>query len=167
MAKKKPTSPSIPNPFEQVAKIEQESLKYKFGDESDKIAKVKKVVPRFAFDYISLEKKEFCFNSTHISPVKEYHKLLDGLKKLSDFTYDQLSTDKSFHFHEVNFSDITFKESDFAKCLIKDISKIDMDQLPTVYQFKVFEEARIFGFIAKSIFYLVFLDRNHNAYKRK
>jgi hypothetical protein len=72
---------------------------------------------------------------------------------------------KTYHWHEVRWEDITLKESDFQKCLTPNIN--DNIQTPTVYQFDVFEEARIMGFIHNGIFYVVWLDRNHKAYKRK
>lgn len=63
---------------------------------------------------------------------------------------------------------MTVAKSDFLKCIYKDMRKDDYDEDDiTAYQFKVYEEARIVGFIYRGIFYLVMFDRGHNAYKRK
>ena len=99
--------------------------------------------------------------------AREYIKLIESLKKISEKTYDELSKDRSYHFHEVDFIDTTISQSEFIKCIVKDYSKVNKDQCPTVYQFKAFEESRIFGFIYQGIFYLVLFDRNHDGYKRK
>ena len=68
-----------------------------------------------------------------------------------------------YHFHNVEWKEIATRESDFYKC-IRNPYQGEKDL--TVYQFKVFEEARVMGFIYRSVFYLVLFDRNHNAYSR-
>jgi len=156
----------IPNPLQTLTQIEN-SPKYSFGAVSDKLNKIKQDKPTFAFDFLSLKNSRFCFNSNLIAGVKEYQRIFQGFKTISTKTYDELSKDRSYHFHEVDFDDTTIPHSDFLKCLVSDTSKINIDNSPTVYQFKVFEEARVFGFIYRSVFYLVFFDRNHDGYKRK
>lgn len=144
-----------------------EISKYVFGDLGSRLDEVKYHRPVFAFDYISVNSSDFCFNSKLMAGVKDYHKIFSNLKSISRKSYNELSKGYSFHFHEVDFSDISFSKSDFVKSIVADQNKTDKNFCPTVYQFKIFEEARIFGFIHKTIFYLVFFDRNHNAYKRK
>lgn len=130
---------------------------------SGKINEVKQFKPVFAFDYISLNNSEFCFDTNLLDGVKEYRRIFDGLKRISTLTYEQISRDRGFHFHEVDFSDTSISESAFKKC----IGNSKEHDCPTVYQFKIFEEARILGFMYMGIFYLVMFDRNHRAYKRK
>jgi hypothetical protein len=155
----------IPNPKDELKSIKQD--KYTFGQQTNKLNEIKNAKPIFAFDFMSLNQTNFCFNSSLMKGQKEYVRLLEGFKKVSDKTYNTLSIDNTYHFHAVDFKDITITQSDFLKCLVKDTSKIDVNNAPTVYQFKLFQEARVFGFIYSGIFYLVFLDRNHDAYKRK
>lgn len=158
---------NIPDPRKQfTANLENSQTKYRFGEKGNKLSEVKKAKPVFAFDYLSLSKGDFCFNSKLLNPQRDYIRLLESLKKISDKTYDDLSSDNTFHFHDVKFSDTHVTESEFMKCLTND-KKHDIDDLPTVYQFKVFEEARVFGFIYKCVFYLVWFDRKHKVYKRK
>lgn len=107
-----------------------------------------------------------CFNSNLIN-TKDYHNLLDGLKKISKLNYNTISTDHIFHFHEVDYKDVSFTESDVTKCIVNRAKKGDDPVIPTIYQFKAFKEARIFGFIYQFVFYLIFFDRNHDAYSRK
>lgn len=156
---------NISNPKDKLKQLKENLSKYSLGSECNKINEIKELKPFFAFDYLSLNKSFFCFNSNLIS-LNDYKRFFDRLKTLSDLTWQQMSVDKSFHFHDVDFSEITSSESDFVKCLSKKNTQSE-DIMPTVYQFKIFEEARIYGFFYKGVFYLVWFDRNHNNYKRK
>jgi len=109
-----------------------------------------------------LDNGKYSFNSAATN-AKDYHKLIKGLKDASSFTYDFMSSNDRFHFHDIKWSDVDISESDFYKC-IQNPYKGEKDL--TVYQFKVFEEARVLGFIYKSVFYLVMFDRQHKAYDR-
>ncbi|MBK8243263.1 MAG: hypothetical protein IPK88_07550 [Saprospiraceae bacterium] len=156
----------IPNPLAAVNNLDI-SKKYVFGEAANRLHDIKQHKPVFAFDFISLDNSDYCFNSNLINTKKDYNRLFHSFKSISNKSYLELSTENSFHFHEVEFKDTKISQSDFLKCLVLDPSKINPDHCPTVYQFKTFEEARVFGFVAKMIFYLVFFDRNHRVYKRK
>lgn len=156
----------IPSPLKELAKLDN-SKKYSFGETANRLHEIKQYRPVFAFDFISLNGSDFCFNSNLLNGQKDFHRLFQGLKNISNKSYDELSTNYAYHFHEVDFSDISIPQSTFIKCLVPDMSKVDCDHCPTVYQFKLFEEARVFGFISKMVFYLVLIDRNHKAYARK
>ena len=121
------------------------------------LSDIKDSRPVFAFDYLSLNSSNLCFNSKLLNGVKEYQRIFESLKTLSSKNYDELSKNRTFHFHEVDFDDTTISESEFVKCLTPNSAKTKSDNIPTVYQFKIFDKARIFGFIYKSVFYLVFL----------
>lgn len=136
--------------------------KYELGKQSDNFNDIKNSHPFFSFEYISLNKSDYCFNST-ITSAKDLVKLLSGLQKISKNTYAILDREKLYHFHDINWDETNVKESEFYKCIYKG-SKYERSI--TAYQVKVFEEARIFGFIYKGIFYLVMFDRGHNAYDR-
>lgn len=79
-------------------------------------------------------------------------------------TYGAIDGNKNKHFHDIEWKDVDIKESDFKKC----ISSLHPENIDvTAYQFKAFQEARVIGFIYKTVFYIVMFDRGHNAYKRK
>lgn len=136
--------------------------KYKVGDTSDRFEEIMQLKPVFSFDYACLDGSKFSFNYNEISS-RDYAKLIAGLRRCSTYSYEMLDNEKAFHFHEIAWEQVTIKESDFYKCIASDYDK-DRDLTP--YQFKVFEEARVIGFIYRSVFYLVMFDRGHNAYDR-
>ncbi len=136
--------------------------RYKLGEKSDDFVDVKSLRPVFSFEYACLDGSEFSFNYRAISS-RDYHRLISGLKDASSVTYEFMSTNGRYHFHDVKWDDVDLSESTFYKCIqVQFNGERDL----TVYQFKVFEEARVFGFIYRSVFYLVLFDRNHKAYGR-
>lgn len=137
--------------------------KYKVGLDSDKFEAVKHMKPVFAFDYLCEDSSVFSITGSLLGTA-DYRKLMKGLKRISQNTYDTLNREESFHFHEVKWQDVCVKESDFNKCIYgKGESNGDL----TPYQMKVYEEARLIGFLYRGVFYMVMFDRGHNAYKRK
>lgn len=137
--------------------------KYRFGSDSDRFEMIKHLKPVFAMDYLCEDAIEWSFVGNQLG-ARDYEKLMKGLKRISKETYETLNKETQFHFHDVKWKDVTVKESDFNKCIYgKGESNGDL----TPYQVKVFEEARLIGFIYKGAFYLVLFDRGHNAYKRK
>lgn len=152
------------NEFENLKlQIPEPAIKYRKGEKTDDFHEIKNIYPVFAFDYISMQKSDFCFNGRLLG-TKDYAKLLQALKSISGFTYQQMNDEYRFHFHEVEWEEVSVSASDFYKCVN---GKYDGEEDITPYQFKVFEEARIIGFIYRGIFHLVMFDRGHNAYKRK
>lgn len=137
--------------------------KYLSGERSDDFYKVKHLKPVFAFDFLSLNKTEFCFNGELVGS-RDLFALLKGLKSVSTCTYEQMSKEYRFHFHSIDWEDVSVSASDFYKCIN---GNYNGEEDITAYQFKVFEEARVIGFIYRGVFYLVMFDRGHNAYKRK
>ncbi len=154
------------NKFEKLANFNTSIIvntKYEIGKDSDIFDQIKHLKPVFAFDYLCEDVSEFSF-AGNILGTGDYRKLMKGLKRLSSCTYDFLNRNPQFHFHDVDWNDVTVKESDFNKCVF---GSNDNDGDLTPYQVKVFEEARLIGFLYKGVFYLVLFDRGHNAYKRK
>ena len=141
----------------------KEDGKYKAGLDSDRFEAVKHLKPVFAFDYLCEDRSEYSFTGDLIGS-SDYRKLLKGLKRVSQNTYTVLNHDKQFHFHDVKWHDVSVKESDFNKCIY---GKGEGDGDLTPYQVKLFEEARLIGFLYCGVFYMVMLDRGHNAYKQK
>ena len=138
--------------------------KYSLGDNTDSIVDVKQLKPVFSFDYISLRNTQFCFNGKTLGR-SDYKKLITALKDISKYTYEELSNNKKFHFHDIKWEDVTISSSDFHKCVYGNLYKGEDDITP--YQIKVFDKSRIIGFLYKSVFYLVMFDIGHNAYPRK
>lgn len=136
--------------------------KYEVGDASDKFEEIRQLKPVFSFDYACMDRGEFSFNYTGISS-RDYAKLIAGLKQCSVNSYETLNNEKMFHFHDIAWNSVTIKESDFYKCISPAYGE---DRDLTAYQFKVFEEARVIGFIYRTVFYLVMFDRGHKAYDR-
>lgn len=134
--------------------------RFQIGKKSDEFDEIQYLRPVFSFEYACMDNSAFSFRFNAIS-AKDYQKLIDGLKGASTATYQSMSANYRYHFHEVKWNDVSVAESDFYKCIQNPYKGVrDL----TVYQFKVFGEARVIGFIYRSIFYLVMFDRNHRAY---
>lgn len=139
--------------------------RYKIGEKSDDFSRIKDIEPVFSFRYACLDKSDFSLASKLVS-VRDYHKLIAALQEKSKLTYGTMDSNYNQHFHDLEWSDVTITESEFKKCISSQHSDNgDIDVTP--YQFKVFQGARIIGFIYKTVFYVVMFDRGHNAYKRK
>lgn len=141
----------------------REDGKYKVGLDSDKFEVVKHLKPVFAFDYLCEDASAFSFTGG-LMGAADYRKLMKGLKRISQNTYETLNREEQFHFHDVKWQDVSVKESDFNKCIFG-TGESNGDLTP--YQVKVFEKARLIGFLYRGVFYMVMFDRGHNAYKRK
>lgn len=137
--------------------------KFTLGEKTDDFQRVKHLNPVFAFDFISLNRGDFCFDGKLLGR-DDYVKLMKSLKSISSYTYEMLDKEYRFHFHEIDREDVTISKSDFYKCISKNCKG---EENIDAYQFKVYEEARIIGFLYMGVFYLVMFDRGHNAYKRK
>lgn len=141
----------------------KDNNKYQVGLNSDRFESVKHLKPVFAFDYMCEDKSSFSFTS-YLLGASDFKKMMKGLKRISNNTYETLNREALFHFHDVRWKDVDVKESDFNKCIF---GKGDRKGNMTPYQVKVFEEARLIGFLYRGVFYMVMFDRGHNAYKRK
>lgn len=136
--------------------------RYCIGKGSDDFNEIRNLRVIFSFEYACMDRSRYAFNYKDVS-AGEYKRLIDGLRKASGVTYEFMSANDCFHFHDVNWPDVDVSESTFYKC-IKNPYNGERDL--TVYQFKVFGDARAFGFIYRSVFYLVLLDWQHKAYGR-
>ena len=114
----------------------------------------------FSFAYTSLKRKQLCLNFDKI-PTKGYHKLFEKLKIISGITYKELGEGIEFHkFHPVIFcEDLEFTKHQYKKYLTDNTDGLKDDQLPTLYQFKIYEEKRVFGFLGyNGLFYILLYD---------
>ena len=146
-------------------KINQQisNKKFSLGNKTDDFQQIKHLNPVFAFDFISLNGSNLCFDGKLLGR-DDYVKLMKSLKNISSYTYETIDKEYRFHFHAIDWDDVTISKSDFQKCISRDIKS---EEEIEAYQFKAYEEARIIGFLYKGVFYLVMFDRGHNAYKRK
>jgi hypothetical protein len=157
----------IADPNIQLNTILQSQTKYHLGEKGYNFYDIKHLKPTFAFDYLSLNTGNLCFNSPQLN-VKDFIGLLDGLKKISAITYDTLKRVPTYRFHPVDFDKdkISISRNDFKSMLTFKEELLNDDELPTLYQFdfQYVQEARVFGFLYKGIFYLVWYDRYHSIY---
>lgn len=151
--------------FREFEKIEPFSGREKFivGEKSDDFKDIKTLKPTFAFDYISLKGGTFCFNSEKLGR-SSYIDLIKGLKEVSAYTYEELNASHKYHFHDMQFDDISIRKSDFYKRILGSYS--DEDYI-TPYQFKTVNKSRVVGFLYKGVFYIVMCDSDHEAYKQE
>ena len=159
---------NIPSPKSDLNQIPLVS-KYQIGESGYSFHDIKKQTPIFAFDYLSLEETELCFNCSKFK-IEDFIGLFDGLKKISKIPYETLKTVPIYRFHSIDFDDnrVTISRKDFkAKLSFKEELLTD-EQLPTLYQFDIqyVQEARVCGFLYKGVFYLVWYDRYHKIYPR-
>jgi hypothetical protein len=140
--------------------ISEVHSKYVTGERSDAFEDIKKLKPVFSFDYVSMKEGDFCFNGKLLGR-RELVKLIESFKDVSKYSYETMSKEYRFHFHDIDWNDVTISESDFYKCIYGNLNE---ERVITAYQFKAYGEARIIGFIYKGVFYLVMFDRGHNAY---
>lgn len=158
----------IGDPKSQIDELKKHKSKYLLGEKGLSFYEIRELKPVFAFDYLSLNRSDLCFNSPKLSR-EDFIGFLDGLKRNSPKTYQELSTNPYFRFHKINFNkdNLSISKSDFKKVLTSKESELSDEELPTLYQFDLHyqQEARACGFLYKGVFYLVWFDRNHIIYK--
>jgi len=81
----------IANPQEQLDKIKID--KYKIGEKGLSFYDIREMKPIFAFDYLSLNTTELCFNCESLK-MEDYLGFITALKTNSQFTYNELRTNK-------------------------------------------------------------------------
>jgi len=160
----------VGNPKAQVEDIKKQQSKYSLGETGYSFHNIKQFKPVFAFDYVSVNGEDLCFNSNKLV-ADDLRGLIIGLKKISSFSYEELNKNPAFRFHVINFDDpkVQVSRAEFKKVLTNRPDKLADEHLPTFYQIDIqyVQEARICGFLYKGVFYLVWYDRNHQIYKRK
>ena len=160
---------NIGDPLLQIDKILNEVSKYRLGSTGYSFYDIKNLKPIFAFDYLSLSGGELCFNSKGLS-VEDYIGFLEGLRKISDTSYQTLHHTKNYRFHKIDFDDkkVAISRKDFKAILSSKPDLLKDEELPTLYQFDLqyVQAARVCGFLFKGVFYLVWYDRNHIIYPR-
>lgn len=160
----------IPDPKKRLESAINSLSKYKIGEQGISFHSVKSLKPIFAFDYLSLDGSDLCFN-TKSNNREDLLGFLEGLKKISSFTYEKMRLDKALRFHPIDLWDkkVNLNPDDFLKVLAPSYRGMTENELPTLYQFDLQYkiEARAVGFLYKDVFYIVWYDRNHIIYPKK
>lgn len=170
MPKKNRKKSEIPDPKEQIEKVIKSLSKYEVGKQGISFHFIRNLKPVFAFDYLSLSESDLCFNKK-TNNREDLLGFLEGLKKVSDFTYEQMQKTKALRFHSIDLWDkkVNLRPGDFLNILAPSGRGMSEDELPTLYQFDLQYriEARAIGFLYRGIFYIVWYDRNHIIYPKK
>jgi len=158
----------IPSTQHQVSEAIKPLSKYRIGEPNYSFREILNLKPVFAFDYISMDQGDICFNSTKFK-VEDFTGLLQGLKTISSISYGELHRVPNYRFHTIDFEDkrvSLISRKDFKSILTHKEELLPDEQLPTLYQFDLHfaQEARACGFIFRGVFYLVWYDRNHQIY---
>lgn len=160
---------NVGEPASQLENIQQVS-KYKIGESGYSFYAIKNLKPVFAFDYVSLMGHDLCFNS-HKLDIKDYVGFIEGLKKISNTTYNELHDVAAYRFHKINFDDpsVTITKKQFKAVLTHKDDLLKDEELPTLYQFDLqyLQKARVCGFLFKGVFYVIWYDRDHTIYSTK
>jgi len=169
MGSKKGKSFNIPDPETRLKEAIGQFSKYKIGEKGVSFYSIRNLKPVFAFDYLSLNNTDLCFNKTSRSK-EDLLGFFEGLKKVSSFTYDEMSRTKALRFHSVKLEDknVSLSNKDLLKILAPSGRGITENELPTLYQFDLQYkiEARAVGFLFKGIFHVVWYDRDHIIYPK-
>ena len=91
----------IADPAIQLSALLQSQSKYNIGEKGYNFFDIKHLKPTFAFDYLSLNNGELCFNSPQLN-TKDFIGLFDGLKKISSITYDTLKKVPNYNVYRKN-----------------------------------------------------------------
>lgn len=171
MAKKKSKKGfKIPDPKQQLSNVVQAISKYQIGEKGVSFYDIKKQRPVFAFDYLSLNKSDLCFNEKSLKQ-DDLLGFLEGLKKISSFTYEEMRSNRTLRFHSIDLWDdkVNLNPKDFLNILAPSGRGMTENELPTLYQFDLQYriEARAVGFLFKGIFHIIWYDRKHTIYPKK
>ena len=127
----------------------QKTRKYKIPEKY--IVKYRECCPHFGFRYCIDKPKNNTFSC--IQKNSEFYLIFKNFKRMSSMTWGEIEQAHDFHAHPAeNFNK-------FPKKVRDAFEKLDN---PSPYRFKIFKEARIYGFFNSSnIFEIIFFDRSH------
>jgi hypothetical protein len=169
MAKGNNEKYKIPDPKLQLEELKKIKSKYNLGANGIPFYEIRELKPTFAFDYLSLKQSNLCFNCEELT-TKDFIGFLEGLKKNSFITYNELRTNPYYRFHPIDFEKdkdkISIKMQDFKSVLTFKDELLSDEELPTLYQFDLHyhQKARTCGFLFKGVFYIVWFDKDHIIY---
>jgi len=150
--------------------VKPEIKKFKIGEPNIPFYDTKHMKPIFAFDYLSLNESDLCFNK-ETRTREDLLGFLGGLKNASCLSYEELDKQKPWRFHTVDLDDkeVNLNNSQLLDVLCPSGRGLTEDELPPVYQFDTQHArgARIMGFIYRGIFHIIWYDRDHIVYPEK
>jgi hypothetical protein len=119
----------------------------------------------FAFDYLSLEQSNLCFNNPKLQ-TSDYTDIFQFLKKIADKSIDDFRNEQQiYHFHEVPL------KADLKTALQNIFNQNRVRDYPALYQIAVYTDntnqkaPRIVGFFGKfAIFHIIWLDFEHSIF---
>jgi len=115
--------------------------------------------PDFSFKYYEHEHRQY--SAICIKEIKDFHKMFERLKSMSQKTWQEIRDSGIYHFHDVEWHKTT--EPNGFKCL-SNIFK----EIPPAWQFELFGECRVFGFFNSiNVFEIIWIDRDHAVCPRK
>lgn len=159
---------NVGEPDKQIDKID--AAKYKIGEKGLSFHDIRTMKPVFAFDYLSFDGSDMCFNHEGLE-LDDYKGLLNCLKNISKLDYQTLHDTRNYRFHKIDFDDkrVSLTRRDFKLKLVPREELLNDENLPNLWQFDLNYqlEARAAGFLYKGVFYLVWFDRNHKIYPQK
>lgn len=160
----------ISEPIDQLDKSVNSLSKYKLGVEGKSFHFIKAMKPIFAFDYLSLESSEICFDNK-VLVKDDFVGFFEGLKKISAKTYDEMKRNPYYRFHSIDLFDpkVDLQPRRLRKILAPSGKGLTENELPTLYQFDLQYKsaARAVGFLYMGVFYIVWYDRYHKIYPQK
>src|SRR5680860_555141 len=108
----------IPDLKKQLESAVDSLSKYKVGEQGIPFHSVKNLKPVFAFDYLSFKESDLCFNCKS-NDRKDILGFLEGLKKVSSFTYERMRNTKALRFHSIDLWDkkVNLQPVDLLKIL--------------------------------------------------
>lgn len=114
---------------------------------------------KYSMDLITDAREKIKLYSTMINKIVEYANIDDFKKKLSDKEYK-----KHNHIHPINWKDPQIKESGFTS-----LNSVLMEQIKDdCWQLGIDNHKfRVHGFFIENVFYIVWLDPDHNLYHSK
>lgn len=124
---------------------------YKFKIPQKHRVKYRECYPHFGFKHCIDKPKNNTFSC--IQKNSEFCLIFKNLKRISSMTWGQIEQSHDFHAHPAeNFNNFPKKARE----------AFEMLDNPSPYRFKIFKEARIFGFFNSSnTFEIIFFDRYH------
>ncbi len=119
---------------------------------------------RFSFKYLQLSNPKYCVNSQE---VKYFLKFLERLFDISKCPIIQLKMGtygKTLRFHPIDFGDPCVSEDGFTSLPSAFVPIAEEN----AWQFSISsnEHGRVHGFIIGDVFFVVWLDPDHNLYPR-
>ncbi len=148
-----------------------QDLKFKFGEKVDSSPLKLNITPTFAYDYISLNQTDFCFNNVNMI-CGDFISYFFAAKRISSKKISDLFNGSEKHFHIIDLMDKNFLVP-MIRNQLGVMRMANIDQFPVVAQFEVETDTdrssprAIFLLGKYGVFHILFFDKNHAVYPAK